>query len=210
MLNSVTNIGSDAFNGCTNLNSVKIGSGVTHIGSSACQNCTKLSNVTIPNSVMSIANGAFQNCSSLTNVLVGSSLASIGSDAFQNCSKLTSLYFASNAPSADASVFANAQKAIAYYLPGTTGWSAFATNTGIATALWLPQMQNSGTSLGVQTNQFGFNLNWASDQTIVVEASTDLLSWQPVQTNILTSGSAYFSDPQWTNYPGRYYRLRSP
>jgi hypothetical protein len=44
----------------------------------------------------------------------------------------------------------------------------------------------------------------------VVEASTDLINWQPVQTNTLTSGSVYFSDPQWTNYPGRFYRLRSP
>ena len=34
--------------------------------------------------------------------------------------------------------------------------------------------------------------------------------WQPVQTNTLTSGSPYFSDPQWTNYPGCFYRLRSP
>jgi len=33
---------------------------------------------------------------------------------------------------------------------------------------------------------------------------------QPVQTNILTRDSSYFSDPQWTNYPGLFYRLRSP
>jgi hypothetical protein len=25
----------------------------------------------------------------------------------------------------------------------------------------------------------------------------------------LTGGSSYFSDPDWTNYPGRFYRLRS-
>jgi hypothetical protein len=31
-----------------------------------------------------------------------------------------------------------------------------------------------------------------------------------VQTNTLTGGSAYFSDPQWMNYPGRFYRIRSP
>ena len=29
-------------------------------------------------------------------------------------------------------------------------------------------------------------------------------------TNTLTGGTAYFGDPQWTNYPGRFYRLRSP
>jgi hypothetical protein len=32
----------------------------------------------------------------------------------------------------------------------------------------------------------------------------------PLQTCKLTNGSIYFSDPQWTNYPGRFYRIRSP
>jgi len=26
----------------------------------------------------------------------------------------------------------------------------------------------------------------------------------------LTNGSFYFSDPQWANYSGRFYRIRSP
>ena len=99
-----------------------------------------------------------------------------------------------------------------YYLPNTTGWDLYALLSGIPTALWLPQVQTSSTSFGIQTNQFGFNMNWAGGQTVVVEACTDLSNpvWQPVQTNKLTGGSAYFSDPQWTNYPGRFYRLRSP
>jgi hypothetical protein len=62
----------------------------------------------------------------------------------------------------------------------------------------------------VQTIQFGFILTGNSNLIVVVEASTNLVDWQPVQTNTLTTGSAYFSDPQWTNYPSRYYRLRSP
>jgi len=64
----------------------------------------------------------------------------------------------------------------------------------------------------MQNNQFGFNIAGSSNLVIVVEASTNLSDpvWQPIQTNTLTGGSVYFSDPQWTNYPGRYYRLRSP
>ena len=61
-----------------------------------------------------------------------------------------------------------------YYLPGTTGWDDFALFTGVPTALWLPAMQTSDGSFGVQNNQFGFNINWASDQTVVVEACTNL------------------------------------
>jgi hypothetical protein len=99
-----------------------------------------------------------------------------------------------------------------YYLPGTTGWSAFATNAAIPTALWLPQVQTRDASFGVRTNQFGFNINAASGMVVVVEVCTNLANpiWSPVETNTLTGGSSYFSDPQWTNYPSRFYRLRSP
>ena len=45
---------------------------------------------------------------------------------------------------------------------------------------------------------------------VVVESSPDLVHWLPIQTNTLTSSQMYFSDPQWTNYPARFYRLRSP
>jgi hypothetical protein len=45
-----------------------------------------------------------------------------------------------------------------------------------------------------------------------VEACTNLVSasWTALHTCILTNGSSYFSDPQWTNYPARFYRLRWP
>ena len=101
--------------------------------------------------------------------------------------------------------------ATVYYLPGTTGWEGFALLTGLPTLLWLPQVQ-SDASFGVQTNQFGFNITWASGQVVVVEACTDLANpvWSAVETNTLTDGSCYFSDPDWTNYHGRFYRLRSP
>ena len=97
-----------------------------------------------------------------------------------------------------------------YYLSGTTGWSGFATNAGVAAALWLPKIQNGAVNFGVRTNQFGFNINWASGHTVLVEACTNLFcaGWQPVQTNILTTGSGSFLDPQWTNYLRRFYRIR--
>jgi hypothetical protein len=68
------------------------------------------------------------------------------------------------------------------------------------------------TDMGVRTNQFGFNIaeaTGASSVPFVVEACTNLSSpnWQPLATN---TGSVYFSDPQWTNYPSRFYRIRSP
>jgi len=98
-------------------------------------------------------------------------------------------------------------------LPWTAGW-----NTrfgGLPTALWAlpyPVILNSSPGFGVQSNWFSFTIFWATNLPVVVEACTNLGSpiWSSVGTNTLTGGSSYFSDPQWTNYPGRFYRLRSP
>ena len=59
---------------------------------------------------------------------------------------------------------------------------------------------------------FGFIISWATNVPVVVEACTNLANpvWFPLQTNTLTGGSFYFSDSQWTNYPARFYRFRSP
>ena len=62
-----------------------------------------------------------------------------------------------------------------YYLPGTTGWDS--TFAGRPTALWVlpyPLILNNGSSFGVQTNGFGFIISWATNISVVVEASPDL------------------------------------
>ena len=50
------------------------------------------------------------------------------------------------------------------------------------------------------------------DIPIVVEACANLAhaAWVPLQSLNLTNGAFYFSDPNWTNYSARLYRLRSP
>jgi hypothetical protein len=141
---------------------------------------------------------------------MGTGVTSIGDYAFEGCFSLTSAYFQGNAPSIGDEPFYHI--VTVYYLPGTTGWDDFSVNTSLPTALWLPQVQIGDASFGVQNNQFGFNIAWASGQTVVVEAAANLSNpnWIPVATNTLASDSVYFSDPHWTNYPARFYRLRSP
>ncbi len=210
----VVNIGPYAFWSCPNVTSVTIGSGVTNIEDLAFFGCTSLTNVTIGDGVTSIGEGAFIGCSSLTSVTIPGSVTSIGDFAFSGCTSLTSVYFQGNAPTADSSVFKGDSGSLTvYYLPGTTGWAEFATNTGISTAFWtLPYPLVLQGSVGVQSNQFSFIVSWATNLSVVVEASTDLTgkNWTPIQTNALNNGVVNFSDPQWTNFPGRYYRLRSP
>jgi hypothetical protein len=203
---SVTNIVGDAFMDAYNLAGITLGTNVQSIGDSAFQECYRLTSITIPNSVTNIGFSTFYNCFSLTNVVIGSGLTSIGFQDFSYCFSLTGVYFISNAPAMNSDVFDADSAAIAYYLPGTTGWGA--TFDNLPTAPWLPQIVASG----VRTNQFSFYVDWASGQTVVVESCTNLSHpvWSPMQTNILTSSSWYFSDPRWTNYPIGFYRTSSP
>jgi hypothetical protein len=90
------------------------------------------------------------------------------------------------------------------------GWGV--TFGGRPTVLWNPIVPTGHPTFGVQADLFGFTITGSSNLVIVVEAASNLASpeWSPVSTNILTDGSSYFSDPQWTNHPARSYRLRSP
>jgi hypothetical protein len=175
---------------------------------------------TIPNSVTNIGYGAFQYCGSLTSVTIPNSVTSIGGYiggygyAFWDDYSLTGVYFTGNAPSPtnDSTVFSG-DPATVYYLPGTTGWGAMF--DGRPTAPWFlpnPQILNHSASFGVQPGGFGFTISWATNASVVVEAATNLASpvWIPVSTNPLTGGTSHFSDPQWTNYSARFYRLQMP
>ena len=68
--NSVTSIGTDAFEDCSRLTSVTIPNGVTSFGIGAFSGCTGLTSVTIPNSVTNIGSYAFLLCTSLTSINV--------------------------------------------------------------------------------------------------------------------------------------------
>ena len=210
---SVTIIGSQAFAECTELARITIPNRVTSIGAGAFQGCTFLGSVTLPNSVTNIGNNAFDACVQLKNVTIPASVTSIGSRAFNFCINLKGVFFAGNAPSVGSAAFTISHfgnTTTIYYLPGTTGWgSPFA---GLPAVLWNPQAQTSDVSFGVRTNRFGFTITGTPNIPLVVEACTNLASpvWISLQSCNLTNGSLYFSDPQWTNYPSRLYRLRSP
>ena len=90
--NSVTMIGSYAFQGCS-LTSVEIPNSVTSIGDYAFNGCSELTSVEIPNSVTTIGDYAFNGCSELTSVTIGEGVSTIGVYAFWNCPSLTTLSF---------------------------------------------------------------------------------------------------------------------
>jgi hypothetical protein len=224
--NSVTNIGTNPFFGCTSLTSITVDasnpaySSVNGVLFDKAQ-ATLLQfpgglggSYTIPNSVTNIGFQAFYDCTSLTSVTIPGSVTSIGNAAFSYCTNLTSVYFRGNSPTPinNTTVFFG-DPATVYYLPGTTGWGAMF--DGLPTAPWFlpnPVILNNSASFGVQPGGFGFTISWATNASVVVEAATNLANpvWIPVSTNnTLTGGTNYFSDPQWTNYPIRFYRAAS-
>jgi hypothetical protein len=229
---SVTSIGdgAGAFSGCTSLAAITVDAlnssyssmdGVLFDKSqTALIECpgAKAGAYTIPNSVTNIGFYSFPYCASLTSVTIPSSVTSIGQGAFYACTNLTGIYFQGSVPGllerfSDDDPAIGAENATVYYLAGTRGWDRkFGRRP---TALWVlpnPVILSTGSDFGLQTTGFGFIISWATNISVVVEACTNLTnpSWVPVGTNTLTSGSSHFSDPRWTNYPARFYRVRSP
>jgi hypothetical protein len=47
-----------------------------------------------------------------------------------------------------------------------------------------------------------------SGSNVVIQASTDLQTWIPLQTNLLGSGPLHFSDAQSTTNAQRFYRAQ--
>jgi hypothetical protein len=197
---------------------------VTNIADYAFYECDGLTNVTLDNSLIDIGayafsgpylpvgegEGSVDSCP-LTSVTIPNSVTNIGDGAFYGCWWLNGIYFQGNAPTVDSEIFLG-DLVTAYYLPGTTGWSEFAANADIPTELWLlptPLILND--SVRAPSNQFGFTISWATNIPVVVEASEDLAEpvWTPIATNILTAGVSSFTDPGWTNYPNRFYRLHA-
>jgi hypothetical protein len=230
---SVTNIRGGTFLDCTNLTAINVETNNPAYSSVDGvlfnQRQTTLleypsgkvdSHYSILNSVTNIGDTSFASCSSLSSVTIPESVTYIGSLAFSSCSSLATVFFRGNAPYAE--IFSpwpgnrpyfvfNGDTATAYYLPGTIGWS---TNYygGIPTTLWsLPFPLILNGSLGVHTNGFGFTVSWATNLSVVVEVSPDLTNpkWSPVATNALNKGVVNFNDSDWTNYPSRFYRVRS-
>lgn len=165
--------------------------------------------------VTEIETAAFNAEYNLSTITIPSCVTNIWDSAFIWGDGLTSIYFQGDAPNAAGDVFGGAIPIdlTVYYRPGTAGWPEVPAlwpegTYGRPTAYWLPNVIADG--LGVQAGQFGFNVGWAEGQTVVVEACTNLAGpvWIPLATNTLGYTAYFFGDSLWTNYPGRFYRVR--
>ena len=88
---TVREIGSSSFYGCTGLSEVKIPSGVQTISETAFADCTGLERADLPDTLTSLGNGAFWNCTSLRSVSIPEGITVIPSAAFSHCTALAEL-----------------------------------------------------------------------------------------------------------------------
>jgi hypothetical protein len=72
-----------------------------------------------------------------------------------------------------------------------------------------PPLQILSATLNFSGGQFGFHLSGPSGQSVVVQASSNLLNWSPVWTNVPGLSPLTFSDLQSTGYANRFYRAVS-
>ncbi|MDE6578332.1 MAG: leucine-rich repeat domain-containing protein [Muribaculaceae bacterium] len=142
---SVTSIGSDAFNGCRGLISIEIPSSVTSIGRYAFKGCQSLIEITMPNSLSVVEDGIFYGCLGLSSIKLPDKLSSIGRDMFYGCKSLVSIDIPSSVTSIGNDAF--------YYCTGLTsvdipssvtsiGGSAFEGCRGL-TSIILPETLTS-------------------------------------------------------------------
>jgi len=222
---SVTYIGDRAFSACLNLPAITVGPlnalycSVDGVLFDKKQTTLiafpggRAGGYTIPNGTAGIGGFAFDHCLNLTRVTIPWSVKNLSIGAFAFCPQLVGVYFEGNAPGLGSSVFSGDNRATIYYLPGTTGWSSM--YGGRPTARWVlpyPVILTTAPGFGMQTNKFRFTISWATNVPVIVDAATTLAdpAWSPMSTNTLVNGSFYFADPDWTNYPARFYRVRWP
>jgi hypothetical protein len=231
---SVVSIGYEAF-AASGLNSLTIPGSATNIGEAAVTDCATLTNLIISYGVPYISSQMFGGCG-LVSATIAGTVTNIEDSAFLGCSYLSNVFFTGNAPAvlptsfediivnpsgADTDYIA----ATAYYLPGTTGWAEFSSNTtmtpsefnvttniSVPAVLWNPAIRAVGTNFGVQNGQYGFDITATTNLPIAIEACDDLSqsNWVVLQRLILTNGLFHFSEPFQTNNPARFYRIGFP
>jgi sugar lactone lactonase YvrE len=75
---------------------------------------------------------------------------------------------------------------------------------------WASAPAISSQGLGLAGGAMSFQVSGAQGQLVVVQASADLRSWEPVWTNNVGAGPLVFSDPRPGTPPAQFYRVVTP
>ncbi len=82
---TVTSIGPNCFEFCTNILNVSNYGAITSLPTDCFSNCTSLNNVIIPDTINQIGANCFFGCTSLNSITLNSNITSVGLGCFGNC-----------------------------------------------------------------------------------------------------------------------------
>lgn len=73
-----------------------------------------------------------------------------------------------------------------------------------------PNTVLSGNGFNIELNGQAYKLDLTSNlgQSMEIQASADLQSWETLTTITNTGGVLHFTDPDANNYPQRFYRVK--
>ena len=186
------------------------GNPVTSVGELAFGNCFSLTSITLPDSVVSIGNSAFSSCFSLTNIQIGSGVTSIGESAFIDCLSLTDITFQGAAPTVLPDTFSGvADGAVANVTAGAL--SSFGEPEDDWNGLSI-QLRNGTTNpspLPEIRTAIEFSFNAVDGASYRIEASTDLINWEIIETAIIGEGSRIDRFYSVRNQPNRHFRVKT-
>ena len=131
-------IGSNAFSGCTNLESIDLSSmdmntSGASLGANIFNGATKLKEVLLPKNIKSIPQSMFMGCVKLEEFTISETVTTLGNSSFSGCSSLESVQVLGNLQSIGESAFYECKLLEEFTLPSTLtsiGASAFY-NTGL-------------------------------------------------------------------------------
>nr|WP_296158513.1 leucine-rich repeat domain-containing protein [uncultured Blautia sp.] len=166
MPDTVTVIGSGAFEGCTNLESITLSKKLKEIQAKAFYGCTSLRSIVLPDSMQKIGMSAFEGCSSLSSVILGNGLSYIDVWAFNSCPSLKSITMPRNVTTIGGmhKIFSNSMHVTVYGYTGSAAEKKFASDSNV-TFIAIDKKSNStaGQNVAVTIK--------ASDKTMTASAS---------------------------------------
>ena len=206
--NGVRSIGASAFAYCYGLENVQIGNNVTTLGRSAFWYCG-LKSIIIPDSVKSIGIQAFGDCG-LESITIPDGVTSIGDAAFGSCTNLTSFIFKGDAPTvaqlafsgvADGAVAYVTREALSSFGDSGDNWNGLSIKLrdGNTDPAPLPEIRTA----------IEFSFDAVNGVSYRIEASTDLINWEMIETAIIGEGIRIDRFYSTRDQPNRHFRVKT-
>ena len=93
--NSITSLGNNCFDACTNLISVKLPNNITSLGDNTFSNCRKLSSIKLPDTLTSLGKYCFSHCY-LTSLILPNSITTLEEGCFFGCENIETITLPTN------------------------------------------------------------------------------------------------------------------